>query len=406
MALAPLLLPRSPESSPPHHETPERTANCPFPFQYEIHSSMQRMEPCSRSPPSQFRLCRTTGTDGLQWRLSTTAVGSSPSFLPDPGNGYNSFPDLATVAPVPCGVAEFPEMPSPSCKLEGLLVFRDTAETASADSLYLTRPNEGTGCNIAEALRHDQGIRDSGLYNTTGEKNYPPPSTLRTAFISQPAASATSTELLSEPICTPQDKRFLEAQTSLRATGEPVTSSQNARSRIDRSRRTMRRLTTREEANFQCDFEGCGKLFSRSYNFKSHMETHDEKREYPFPCLETGCSKQFVRKTDLQRHHQSVHIKERNYKCDYCGRLFARKDTLRRHMEDGCARRFDIGIADMGIRDYESGTEGRYGGDHNSPPHNLPFPEDSPHSRPPLGTTRASSLLDISRPRNYQYRTV
>lgn len=75
-------------------------------------------------------------------------------------------------------------------------------------------------------------------------------------------------------------------------------------------------------------------------------------------------------------------------------------------MEDGCARRFDIGIADMGIRDYEGGNEGRFGGHHNRPPSNLPFPEASPHSGPPLGTARASSLLDISRPRDYQYRTV
>lgn len=97
-----------------------------------------------------------------------------------------------------------------------------------------------------------------------------------------------------------------------------------------RPRRTPRRLTTKEEANFQCEVKGCGKLFSRSYNFKAHMETHDEKREYPFPCQVHGCSKKFVRKTDLQRHHQSVHMKERNHKCDYCGRLFARKDTLRR----------------------------------------------------------------------------
>lgn len=97
-----------------------------------------------------------------------------------------------------------------------------------------------------------------------------------------------------------------------------------------RPRRTPRRLTTREEANFQCEVKGCGKLFSRSYNFKAHMETHDEKREYPFPCLAADCNKKFVRKTDLQRHHQSVHMKERNHKCDYCGRPFARKDTLTR----------------------------------------------------------------------------
>lgn len=97
-----------------------------------------------------------------------------------------------------------------------------------------------------------------------------------------------------------------------------------------RLRRQLRRLTTKEEANFQCEVKGCGKLFSRSYNYKAHMETHDEKREYPFPCQVPDCSKRFVRKTDLQRHHQSVHMKERNHRCDYCGRLFARKDTLRR----------------------------------------------------------------------------
>ena len=98
-----------------------------------------------------------------------------------------------------------------------------------------------------------------------------------------------------------------------------------------RKNRPIRKHTTKEEANFQCQVKGCGKFFSRSYNFKSHMETHDEKREYPFPCNMPNCTKKFVRKTDLQRHHQSVHTKERNHKCDYCGRLFARKDTLRRY---------------------------------------------------------------------------
>ncbi|KAK3320821.1 hypothetical protein B0T19DRAFT_444633 [Cercophora scortea] len=123
--------------------------------------------------------------------------------------------------------------------------------------------------------------------------------------------------------------------------------------RVARPRRAPRRLTTREEANFQCEVKGCGKLFSRSYNFKAHMETHDEKREYPFPCTVNDCNKKFVRKTDLQRHHQSVHMKERNHKCDYCSRLFARKDTLRRHMEDGCSKRFDIGTLDLRA-DYDS----------------------------------------------------
>lgn len=96
------------------------------------------------------------------------------------------------------------------------------------------------------------------------------------------------------------------------------------------ARTRIRKLTTKEDANFQCHVKGCGKLFGRSYNFKAHMETHDASREYPFPCPLKDCNKKFVRKTDLQRHHQSVHMKQRNHRCDYCSRYFARKDTLRR----------------------------------------------------------------------------
>ncbi|KAK8093609.1 Epithelial zinc-finger ezf protein-like protein [Apiospora hydei] len=134
--------------------------------------------------------------------------------------------------------------------------------------------------------------------------------------------------------------------------GRPSSLSQRAV--VHRAPRTkQRRLTTRDEANFQCDVKGCGKLFSRSYNFKAHLETHDEKREYPFPCQVEGCTKKFVRKTDLSRHHQSVHMKERNHKCDFCGRTFARKDTLRRHMEDGCSKRFDISTLNVRNEGYD-----------------------------------------------------
>lgn len=101
----------------------------------------------------------------------------------------------------------------------------------------------------------------------------------------------------------------------------------NARAR---QHKAPRKLTSKEDANFECPVEGCGKLFSRSYNYKTHMQTHQEKRAYPFPCLVQDCTKKFVRKTDLRRHHQSVHMKERNYKCEFCGRGFSRRDTLGR----------------------------------------------------------------------------
>ncbi|RYP42828.1 hypothetical protein DL768_010197 [Monosporascus sp. mg162] len=59
--------------------------------------------------------------------------------------------------------------------------------------------------------------------------------------------------------------------------------------RAQRNQKKPRKCTTKEDANFVCEVDGCGKLFSRSYNYKAHKETHDEKREYPFPCKVPDC---------------------------------------------------------------------------------------------------------------------
>ncbi|KAL9025566.1 MAG: hypothetical protein Q9196_005635, partial [Gyalolechia fulgens] len=118
-----------------------------------------------------------------------------------------------------------------------------------------------------------------------------------------------------------------------------------------------RQRTTPEEATHECRV--CGKLFKRSYNWKSHMETHNPDRKYPHPCTvmvgDTRCTKKFQRKTDLDRHYDSVHLKARNHKCDLCGNKFARRDTLRRHTEDGCPKRFEVGF-----REGSAMTPGRW----------------------------------------------
>lgn len=104
--------------------------------------------------------------------------------------------------------------------------------------------------------------------------------------------------------------------------------------------RIRRNPTTPENANFSCQI--CGRLFQRSYNLKSHLQTHNPTRPHPNHCPYPGCERRFVRRTDLLRHEQSVHIKARNFKCSACDAHFARKDTLRRHEEDGCPRRFEL----------------------------------------------------------------
>lgn len=113
----------------------------------------------------------------------------------------------------------------------------------------------------------------------------------------------------------------------------PTTATHQAsRPRLSSVARTKapRKMTTKEEANYICKVNGCGKFFSRSYNFKAHQETHSSNREYGFPCTVAKCTKKFVRKTDLQRHCASVHEKNKQFSCDFCQRNFARKDTLRR----------------------------------------------------------------------------
>ena len=96
--------------------------------------------------------------------------------------------------------------------------------------------------------------------------------------------------------------------------------------------RLRRNPTTADNANYQCAI--CGKLFQRSYNHKTHLETHNPSRKKEHICQIEGCEKQFVRKTDLDRHHNSVHKKLKEFKCVKCDASFARKDTLRRYVDN------------------------------------------------------------------------
>jgi len=92
--------------------------------------------------------------------------------------------------------------------------------------------------------------------------------------------------------------------------------------------RKKRHLTDASEATWTC--EKCGKFFSRIWNYNAHLETHNPDRPKPHACPYQDCEKAFVRRTDLTRHTQCVHSKDKKFKCDLCGNTFARKDTLRR----------------------------------------------------------------------------
>lgn len=90
------------------------------------------------------------------------------------------------------------------------------------------------------------------------------------------------------------------------------------------------RIRRKQEANFVCPVQGCGSTFTRSFNLKGHMRSHNEEK--PFQCKWPGCGKGFARQHDCKRHEQ-LHSNYRPFTCEGCQKNFARMDALNRHCE-------------------------------------------------------------------------
>jgi hypothetical protein len=75
---------------------------------------------------------------------------------------------------------------------------------------------------------------------------------------------------------------------------------------------------------FRC--EHCSKVFTRLYNLKSHLITHE--RTTPFSC--NICNRAFARKSDAKRHMRT-HSGEKKWICKGCQTPFARRDMLSSH---------------------------------------------------------------------------
>ncbi|TPX39886.1 hypothetical protein SeMB42_g06201 [Synchytrium endobioticum] len=80
---------------------------------------------------------------------------------------------------------------------------------------------------------------------------------------------------------------------------------------------------------FTCDYPGCGKVFRRLYNLKSHMCCHMGDR--PFVCEK--CHVTFKRIADLRRHIRCLHSSIRPFHCPTCSAGFARSDVFHHHVE-------------------------------------------------------------------------
>ncbi|KZL65054.1 epithelial zinc-finger EZF protein [Colletotrichum tofieldiae] len=370
MDLTPPSLTRSP-ASPAHTYCPSERSSSDYPSpdlaaqQYKITSLYAAGQLCSAGLAADADISlppldpRTTA----DWAPSNVMAPSSSSFsIPNVLSEYDQFADYDPPMPASYGSEAFPPPHShssgPGHHAHSLTDSpgRSPGPTSSRSSFSYAQSGHASS-SLGPRIKMEN-VNDYG--SGIDASHYASPRSMQAPYMVDSGPYGSSHQHYLSDTQSPSWSKVeygAEHYYQNSPAGEPAPPSQEAKRAEDlkhnRPKRAPRKMTSFADAQYQCQVKGCGKLFSRSYNYKAHLDTHDEKREYPFPCPIADCNKRFVRKTDLQRHNQSVHMKEKNHRCDYCGRLFARKDTLRRHMEDGCSKRFDVGTCDLRVDGYE-----------------------------------------------------
>ncbi|GCE98905.1 metallothionein expression activator [Zygosaccharomyces mellis] len=186
--------------------------------------------------------------------------------------------------------------------------FRDPIATPQLKppSVHSSRRNSGCSTDFNEIIgEHKSGFNGEGQLRESGDE---PESRFIVAKTPSPVLKSQSRFEGSSPQCDSANV------SPLKITRKPTTLPRGS---IDKYVKEL------PDKLFECQYHGCGKIFKRRYNIRSHIQTHLEDR--PYVCDFEGCDKAFVRNHDLVRHKKS-HA-EKCYACP-CGKKFNREDAL------------------------------------------------------------------------------